>query len=91
MAAVYGSANIGGPTVLSQGNGVYAQDMIGTTPALRANSGGNSQNGHIGANEDQHVTPPERAAQIAAQGTPAIDSDSTEIDWDIPTGVWSSP
>lgn len=89
MAAVFGSANMA--TQLSKGNLTLAQDMIGTSPALRANAGGNSQNGHIGANEDQHVTPPERAAQIAAQDCPALDSNMAEIDWDIPTGVWSSP
>jgi len=89
MAAVYGSATING--IVSKGNALAVQDMIGTSAALRANAGGEMQNGHIGAAEHQTVTPPERAAQIAAQDTPALDSNMAVITWDIATGVWSSP
>lgn len=86
MAAVYGSATIN--VQVSKGNLVVAQDMIGTSTALRANAGGEMQNGHIGAAEHQTVTPAARAAQIAAQDTPAIDSNAAPLKWDIPTGIW---
>jgi hypothetical protein len=87
MPAVYGSATINAQT--SKGNLVLAQDMIGTSTALRANAGGEMQNGHIGAAEHQTVTPPARAAQIAADGTPCIDSNAAPLTWSVATGVWS--
>ena len=86
MAAVFGSATIA--TQTSKGNATLAQDMIGTSAALRANAGGEMQNGHIGAAEHQTVVPAARAAQIAAQDTPGIDSNADPIKWDIPTGIW---
>ncbi|MDM0018180.1 hypothetical protein [Variovorax saccharolyticus] len=86
MPAVYGSATIN--NIASLGNALPVQDMIGTTPELRANAGGNMQNGHVGAAEDVVVTPPSAAALIAAQDTPAIDSNSDPLTWDIPTGTW---
>jgi hypothetical protein len=61
--------------------------MIGTGPILRANSG-QMQNGHIGAAQGQTVTPAARAALIAAQDTPAIKSDVSDIKWDTVTGTW---
>jgi hypothetical protein len=85
MAAVFGSATIANAP--SKGNTLGAQDMVGTTAALRADSNF-MQNGHIGADQDQVVTPPERAALIAADGTPAIGNVGDELVWAVATGTW---
>jgi hypothetical protein len=86
MPAVYGSATIN--NVNSKGLSNRAvQDMIGTGPILRAASG-QMQNGHIGAAQGQIVTPAARAGLIAAQDTPAIKSDVSDIKWDTVTGTW---
>lgn len=85
MPAIFGSATIA--TQTSKGNLALAQDMIGTTAALRANSV-QMQNGHIGAAQSQIVTPAARAVQIAAQDTPAIKFDGTALKWDTATGTW---
>jgi hypothetical protein len=87
MPAVFGSSTIN--NVVSKGNTRTAQDMIGTSMSLRADAGGEMQNGHIGAAEHQTVVPASRAALIAAQDTPAIDSNSVALKWDIPTGIWA--
>lgn len=86
MAAVFGSSTIDNRNSVGLVNR-SAQDMIGTSAILRANSS-QMQNGHIGAGQAQVVLPVERAAQIAAQDTPAIKSDNSAIKWDIPTGTW---
>lgn len=85
MPAIYGSATIA--TQTSKGNLTLAQDMIGTTPALRL-AAAQMQNGHIGAAQSQIVTPTARAAQIAADQTPAIKFDGTGLLWDLATGTW---
>ena len=87
MAAVYGSATING--IVSKGNANAVQDMIATSVALRANAGGEMQNGHIGAAEHQTVVPAARAAQIAADTTPAIDSNFANLTWSVANGIWS--
>ncbi len=86
MAAVYGSATING--VPSLGNLVAAQDLIGTTPLLRADSNF-MQNGHIGASQDQVVVPPARAALIGAESTPAIGNIGDPLFWHLATGTWT--
>jgi hypothetical protein len=86
MPAVYGSATINAQNSKGLSNRAV-QDMIGTGPILRANSG-QMQNGHIGAAQGQTVTPAARAALIAAQDTPAIKSDVSDIKWDTVTGTW---
>ena len=85
MPAVYGSSTIA--MVNSQGNAKAVQDMIGTSAALRADSNF-MQNGHIGADQDQVVTPAARAALIAADGTPAIGNVGDELLWTVSTGTW---
>lgn len=88
MPAVYGSATIAG--VNSVGKVLPVQDMIGTSDALRAQSE-EMQNGHIGAQEDQVVTPATAAAMIAADGTPAIGNVGDVLNWSTATGTWSVP
>ena len=85
MPAIYGSTTVN--YLLSKGNAKAAQDMIGTSSALRVNAGGEMQNGHIGAAEHMSV-PPARAQFIAAQDTPGIDSNSLPIKWDLAQGIW---
>lgn len=87
MSADYGSATI--DAVNSKGNVKPVQDMIGTSAILRANSA-QMQNGHIGAAQAQVVTPPERAALIAADGTPALKSDNSGLVWAVATGTWDA-
>jgi hypothetical protein len=86
MAAVYGSATVA--AVTSKGNAVAAQDMIGTSTALRA-AANHMQNGHIGARQNQVEPDPVRAALIAANTTPAISITGTAIAWATATGTWS--
>jgi predicted GNAT family acetyltransferase len=86
MAAVYGSATINNVNSKGQSNKAF-QDMIGTNAILRAASNA-MQNGHIGAAQGQTVTPAARAALIAAQDTPAMKSDNSDIKWDTVTGTW---
>jgi len=86
MPAVYGSATIN--NVNSKGlSNKAVQDMIGTGPILRANSG-QMQNGHIGASQAQVVVPLAAAKLIAANDTPAIKSDVSDIKWAEATGTW---
>jgi hypothetical protein len=85
MPAVYGSATIA--NVNSVGKVLPVQDMIGTSIALRADSNF-MQNGHIGAGQDQVVTPQARAEQIAAQDTPALGHLGDVLTWDVTTGTW---
>lgn len=85
MAAVYGSGTIANAN--SQGNAKAVQDMIGTSAALRADSNF-MQNGHIGAGQDQVVTPAARAALIAADATPAIGHLGDNLVWAVATGTW---
>jgi hypothetical protein len=85
MPAVYGSATIA--VANSKGNALPVQDMISTSPALRADSNF-MQNGHIGAGQDQVVTPPARAALIAADGTPALGHLGDVLHWTVATGTW---
>lgn len=87
MPAVYGSATIAG--LNSAGNAKPVQDMIGTSTALRADSNF-MQNGHIGADQDQVVTPPARAALIAADATPAIGNIGGDLQWAVATGTWDA-
>lgn len=85
MPAVYGSATVANAT--SKGNTLGAQDMIGTTTALRAQSL-SMQNGHIGARIDQVVTPAAAAALIAANDTPAIGNVAGNLLWKVASGTW---
>ena len=85
MASVYGSSTIA--NAVSKGNTKAAQDMLGTSVALRADSNF-MQNGHIGAGQDQVVTPPAAAALIAADGTPAIGHLGDNLVWAVATGTW---
>ena len=85
MPAVYGSATIA--NVNSIGCVKPVQDMIATNAILRANSG-HMQNAHIGARQNQVVTPATQAALIAAQDTPALKHDNSAIKWDTVTGTW---
>lgn len=87
MAAVYGSATIA--NVASKGNAKLAQDMIATSTALRADSNF-MQNGHIGAAQDQVVTPAARAAQIGAEGTPGIGHLGDSLYWHLVSGTWTT-
>ena len=87
MAAVAGSATIN--AIASKGNAKAIQDMIGTSAALRADSNF-MQNGHIGGGQDQVVTPPARAAYIAAEGTPAIGHLGDTLYWHLATGTWTT-
>jgi len=86
MPAVYGSSTIN--NINSKGKVLPVQDMIGTSVALRADSNF-MQNGHIGAGQDQVVTPPERAALIAADGTPAIGHIGDVLVWGVAAGTWT--
>ena len=87
MAAVYGSATINGAA--SKGNTLGVQDMISTSVALRADSN-YMQNGHIGAGQDQIVVPVARAAQIGAEGTPALGHLGDVLYWHLATGTWTT-
>ena len=86
MTAVFGSATIANPN--SQGNAKAVQDMLGTSAALRADSNF-MQNGHIGAGQDQVVTPAARAALIGAESTPGIGHLGDAIYWHLATGTWT--
>jgi len=85
MSKDYGSATIA--AVNSKGNAKPVQDMIATSTALRADSNF-MQNGHIGAGQDQVVTPAARAALIAADQTPAIGHLGDSLLWTVATGTW---
>jgi hypothetical protein len=87
MPAVFGSATLNAQA--SKGNAKLAQDMIGTSVALRADSNF-MQNGHIGAGQDQVVTPAARAAQIGAESTPAIGHLGDNLYWHLATGTWTT-
>ncbi len=86
MPAVYGSATIANAN--SKGNAKPVQDMIATSVALRADSNF-MQNGHIGAGQDQVVTPAAAAALIAANDTPAIGHLGDSLLWKTATGTWT--
>ena len=88
MSAVFGSSTIA--MVNSVLNLKTAQAVIGVDlPAktLLTNTG-QMQNGHIGAAQGQTVTPVSAADQIAADQTPGIKNDASDIKWDRATGKW---
>lgn len=90
MSLDYAGATING--ILSKGNGKAVQDMIGIpspagalVPPLTQ-----MQNGHIGgALTAGAVTPATRAAQIAADLTPCLNTIGGVWTWKTATGLWS--